>query len=86
MSGEVYANLEAIEASVSGDVTHTLKRKSRQIILSNDSGSTELKYKFNDSENYATLKPTEQTTLGVWVRQVYLRSSNPVNYRLWVYG
>ena len=33
-----YANLEAIEAQLSGTVTHNLKRKSRQIILTNDSG------------------------------------------------
>ncbi len=82
----VYTNLKAIEDSISGDITHTLEWKSRQIILTNDSGSNELKFKFNDAEEYATLKPTEAITMRVWVRNIYLRSSSSVNYRLWVYG
>ena len=81
-----YANLEAIEAQLSGTVTHNLKRKSRQIILTNDSGIDNLQYKFSSSENYATLYPTESITLGVWVRSVYLKSNTLIAYRLWVYG
>jgi len=82
----VYANLESIENTISGDITHTLKRPSRQIILTNDSGSNELKYKFNATEDYATLYPTESITMNMWVRNVYLSSSGSVDYRLWVYG
>ena len=86
MSYGVYSNLEAIEDSVDGTKTCTLKRKSRQIILTNDSGGVELKFKFNDSEDFATLKPTETVSMHVHVRDVILNSPSAVPYRLWVYG
>ena len=82
----VHANFEPIEESLNGEVTHTLKRKSRHITLTNDSGSDTLKYKFNASEAYGTLKPTESVDMDVWVRTVFLQTTTSVDYRLWVYG
>jgi len=82
----MYANLEPIEEVLDGEVTHTFKRKSRQIILTNDSGSANLQYKLNGSEDYATLYPTESITMRVTTRDMYLKSTVAVNYRLWVYG
>ncbi len=86
MSAGVLANLEAIETTLDGVITHTLKRKSRRIILTNDSGSADLKFKFNSSEDFATLKPTESMDEYLWVREVRLSTSTSVAYRLWVYG
>jgi hypothetical protein len=86
MSTGVYANLESIEGNLNGNLTHTLARKSRQIVLTNDSADYELKFKFNESEEFATLKPTETISMTVWVRNVILQAPFLTAYRLWVYG
>lgn len=86
MSYGVYANLEAIEESINGEKVHNFKRKSRQILLTNDSSSYDLEYKFNASEEYATLKPAETVSMFVHIRSLHLRSTNTINYRIWVYG
>jgi len=85
MSG-VYANFEAIEQSLTGSITHTFKSKSRQIILSNDSDTNDLEFKFGTLESYGTLKPTETVTLSLREIRILLRASSAVDYRLWVYG
>ena len=82
----VYANLESIEASVNGEVTHTLKRPSRQIVIINDSSGANLKFKFNSSEEFATLSPTETISMKVWVKRIILLSSSSVPYRIWITG
>jgi hypothetical protein len=80
-----YANFEAIEGTVSGEETFTLKRKSRKVVITNDSASTDLRYKFNSSEDFGTLGGTESLSLYFTTNQVILDGSN-VPYRIWVYG
>ena len=85
-SGNVYANLESIEDSLDGELILTFKRKSRQIVILNDSGSADLQYKFNESEDYATLKPTETEAIEIWAKTLYLKTVASVNYRVRVFG
>ena len=78
----VLANFQAIEGT--GPATHTLQRKSRKIVIINDSGSLDLSYKFNASESFGTLKPTETLSLYFVTNQVII--SGNCDYRIWVYG
>jgi hypothetical protein len=82
----VYANLESKEGNVSGEVTLTFNLAAKQLIITNDSGSNDLKYKFKANETFATLKPTETITLKyVSLRQIILSGTNN-NYRVWGIG
>lgn len=80
----VYANFESDEGIVVGTKTVTLARKSRKLIITNDS-TKDLQYKFNSSESYGTLKPTETLSLDFISKTIYL-SGNTVAYRIWSYG
>ena len=84
MSG-VYANLESLEDTVSGEITLSLVRKSRKLIITNDHATKNLSYKFNTSENFATLQGTESLSLYFWTKQIILSGDN-VPYRVWIFG
>jgi hypothetical protein len=79
------ANLEAIEGSVANEITITLKRKSRKLVIINDAASKDLGFKFNQSEDFATLKGTEYVTTSITTNQIILTGDN-VDYRIQVYG
>lgn len=81
-----YANFESYEGSVNGTTTVDLARKSRHIIITNDSASQNLQFKFNSSETLGTLKPTESLVLEIRTKEVYLSSGASVDYRIWVWG
>jgi len=80
----VYANFEPVEGAVSGEETISLTRKSRHLVITNDSSSNNLYFKFNASEDYGTLMPTETISLYLWTNTIYLNGNG--NYRIWVYG
>jgi hypothetical protein len=84
----VHANQEPLEGSITGASTLTFTRKSRTLEIINDSPRYDLEYKFNDSENYATLKPLEAVSMAVHIRELYLNSpsSKSVAYRIRVIG
>ena len=84
----VYANFSSNEASTSGTATVTFPWKARQITITNDSAVHSLEYKFNTSEDYGTLLPTETLALHHHARDVILNSpsGNSVAYRVWGYG
>jgi len=82
----VYRNLETFEDSLNGQVVLTLARKSRQIVITNDSGIAVLQFKFNSSETYGTLKPTETISMEFITDEIYLSSDANVTYRVWSYG
>lgn len=67
-----------------GTATVTLKRPSRHLTITNDSSSVVLKYKFNSSEDFGTLEPTESISLYFTTRTVFLQGSGA--YRVWSYG
>ena len=76
------ANFEAIEDS--GTATHTLTRKSRKLVITNDSSSIDLKYKFNVTEAFGTLQPTESISLYFTTNTVIVEGLGA--YRIWSYG
>ncbi len=81
----VHANLESLEGTVTEETTLSLKRKSRKVIITNDHATKELSYKFNTSEDYATLKGTESLSLYFWTRTIIINGDG-VSYRIWVFG
>ena len=81
---EPYANLDTFEGTASADLAITFSRRSRKIILTNDSGSVSLGFKFHADETYATLKPNESVSLDIWVTGMILNGSS--EYRLWSFG
>ncbi len=78
----VLANFEAVEGTGGGTIN--LKRASRKLIITNDSGSVDLGYKFNESEDFGTLGPTESISLYFTTRTVILLGEG--DYRIWSYG
>jgi len=85
----VYANFSPNEGTVAATpVTITFPWRARRIIITNDSATESLEYKFNASENYGTLKPTETISLYHNSNTVRLDSpsNNSVAYRVWGYG
>ena len=79
-----YSNLESFEGTISAETTVTFERRSRQMVLSNDS-AVNLEFKFNTPETYATLYPGETIVMEVSVPQLILNSTGS-DYRLWVFG
>ena len=79
------ANLDAREGTVTGDVEIIFNWKPRRIIITNDSTSGDLEFKFNESEAFATLKPTETITLNI-AHKIVLLSGNSIPYRVWGMG
>lgn len=85
MSSIILANLEALEGTINGTELLTLTLASRRLTITNDSATKTLKYKFNSSESYATLKPTETLSLDFITRTIYIQGSG-VDYRIWSYA
>jgi len=67
-----YANLEVYEGTVSGSTTITFILVPRRMIITNDSSSNSLQFRFDDTRSFATLKPTETITLDISRRQLTL--------------
>lgn len=85
MGQQSYANLEVIEDNTSTltDIVFTLKP--RKIIITNDSSSNTLKFRFSASGSFATLNSTETITLEISSRTLFL-SGTSVDYRVWGMG
>jgi len=84
----VYANFSPNEGTVTTTATVTFPWRARNVIITNDSDSRNLEFKFNTSESYGTLKPTETVNLYLHANEVLLRSpdSVAVAYRVWGHG
>ncbi len=79
---DVLANFESIETN--GAATHTLVRKSRKLIITNDSSSVDLQWKLNASEAFGTLFPTESISMYVTTKTVIVDGGG--DYRIWSFG
>jgi hypothetical protein len=80
----ICANLETYEGTVGASpFVCTFYGRPRKIIITNDSGSSNLSYKFKSSENGATLKPTETITLEDFLTNQVILEGNGVEYRVW---
>jgi len=81
-----YANSCVVEGTVSGDKIITFPWKPKELQITNDSTTKDLSYKFNESEDYRTLKPYETSTLhNISIRNLYI-SGDTVKYRIWGLG
>lgn len=82
-----YANFDSYEGQIiNGDGTIELKRKSRKIIIINDSIDKNLNFKFNPQESYGTLRPNETLSIDdMFVTHIYMQGTG-VDYRVWVFG
>lgn len=78
----VGANFQVSEGTLDGDLTISFPLKFKRIIITNDSGSAEMTFKFNTTETAATLKPTEIVTLDIRARDIIMNGTN-VSYRIW---
>ncbi len=80
-----YANFEAKEGTVVATVDLVFNLKPRKIIITNDSATKELSFKFNSTEAFGTLSPTETVALEVSSKTLFLQG-NSVAYRVWGMG
>ncbi len=86
MSHGVHANFDSFEGTSNGSQQNiVLNRRSRKLIIVNDHASNDLSWKFNESEDYGTLKPTESITLFVTTKEVIINGTS-VPYRIWSFG
>jgi hypothetical protein len=86
MTGSVsYGNLDAREGTVSVEESITFNFKPRKIIITNDSANSDLLFKFNVSEAFATLAPTETVSLEVASKTIILQGVS-IPYRVWGIG
>ena len=85
----LYANFEPKEGTVTAEETLTYNLNYREFLLINDSLTENLLFKFNQTEDFGTLKPDEQVSLKISHRTVILKSSDGVataTYRVWGIG
>jgi len=81
-----YANNYSDEGTISGDKVITFPWKPKELQITNDSTTKDLNYKFNESEEYRTLKPYETSTLyNISIRSLYI-AGDTVAYRIWGLG
>ncbi len=82
-----YSNQEALEGTATTTETVLiLARPSRHVEIINDSGR-KLQFKFNASENWATLMSDEAISMEVWIKQIYLKTpQSSADYRIRVLG
>jgi len=76
--------MESYEGTVSGAETISFSIKPRKITIINDSAIKTLKFRFGESESWATLNPTETVSMHIIVRNIYL--SGTADYRIWGIG
>lgn len=86
MSG--LANFNVSEGSTNSTATITFDWKARRIVITNDSSSKDLEFKFQAGQDFATLKPTETVSLYIHSQTVFLNSPSEttVAYRVWGWG
>jgi len=82
--GDIFSAFEAFEGILAGEQTITFAKQSRKVIVTNDSPSEDLLFKFTSAGEFGTLKPTETMDLMFQTTQVFL-SANGANFRVWGY-
>ena len=87
MAGKPYSNQEALEGTATTTpVTLTFARPSRYMEIINDSNK-KLQFKFNESENWATLRGDEVISMEIWVRKILLQTAGgTADYRIRIQG
>jgi hypothetical protein len=87
MGSKAYANQEALEGTATTtEATLPLARPSKFLEIINDSAAT-IQYKFNPSENFATLKGDEAISMEIWIRKIIIKTpAGTADYRIRVLG
>lgn len=80
----VLRNFRPFEGTVAGTAQITFDLPVKRISISNDSSTVNLQFKFNSTETYGTLKPTETFSAEATVRDVFLSGNGA--YRVWGLG
>ena len=86
MSDQAYRNFAAIEEELLGSKVCLLEKKSRHIMIMNDSDSADLQFRFTEAESWGTLKATESLSLNLTEEKIILRTSVAVPFRVWAFG
>lgn len=88
MESVIYSNVESYEGTATTSVSRTLELYSRKLIVTNDSGATDLLFypKGSIEGTKITLKPTETITLDRFRTKEITVSSTNADYRIWVFG
>jgi len=83
-----FGNFSPSEGSTSSTVTITFPWKARRIVVTNDSPTKNLEFKFQSGQSFATLFPTETASQYHRSSTVLLNSpsGSTVTYRVWGYG
>jgi hypothetical protein len=84
MAVEAVSNMVVSEGTATSSTVVTFPWRARYIEIINDSGSTTLQFKFNSSQDYATLEPYEVVNPPVQSYTVYLNGTGA--YRIRAYG
>ncbi len=78
---ETISNSYPYEGTLSGNVTITFPLRVRWLEIINDNATTVFKYRFNESEDWATLNPLEVVSPPVKVRQIFLQGTTEYRIR-----
>lgn len=81
-----YANQDPREGTVLSEETITFNWRPMKILVINDSPTTALKFKFNQSEEFATLYPAEEFSAKMASRIIIIKSADGITsvpYRIW---
>ncbi len=81
----VLANLDSREGTVSTETTLSLNFNARHFTITNDDASSDLSFKFDSAESYATVKPMETVSLPVASGDIIINGSS-IAYRIWALG
>ena len=84
MAVEAVSNMVVSEGTATSNTVVTFPWRARFIEIINDSGATTLGFKFNTTQDYATLEPYEVVNPPVQSYTVYLNGSGA--YRIRAYG
>ena len=84
MAVEAVSNMVVSEGTASSGLTITFPWRARYIEIINDSGAATLQFKFNASQDYATLQPYEVVNPPVQSYTVILNGTGA--YRIRAYG
>lgn len=84
MAVEAVSNMVVSEGTASSGLTITFPWRARYVEIINDAGNTTLQFKFNTSQDYATLQPYEVVNPPVQTYTVILNGTGA--YRIRAYG
>ena len=76
------ANFYSSEDTFTGEETLTLPATSRELIITNNSGSSDLEVQFYTSMTPLTLEPTETLSITFKTKTIILSGTN-IPYKVW---